>query len=188
MPQHTARGRWITPLLAGAVLGPALQLQQPALWSWQPYAGCVAAGLALLGWRVVRAQVVVVLIAAALLGFGACGWRAAGFIAQGLDPAFEGRDLAVVGVIAAMPQVNEAGVRFRFEVESAAASDGSAVRLPPLLSLGWYGGPLPMGSELLELQTGPVPLHAGERWRFAVRLKAPHGTVNPHGFDYELWL
>ena len=22
----------------------------------------------------------------------------------------------------------------------------------------------------------------------AVRLKAPHGHINPHGFDYELWL
>ena len=31
-------------------------------------------------------------------------------------------------------------------------------------------------------------LHAGERWRFTVRLKRPHGNVNPHGFDYELWL
>lgn len=28
----------------------------------------------------------------------------------------------------------------------------------------------------------------GERWRFTVRLKRPHGTVNPHAFDYEAWL
>jgi competence protein ComEC len=33
-----------------------------------------------------------------------------------------------------------------------------------------------------------MPLHAGERWRFTVRLKRPHGNVNPHGFDYEGWL
>ncbi len=31
-------------------------------------------------------------------------------------------------------------------------------------------------------------MHAGERWRLTVRLKAPHGARNPHGFDYELWL
>lgn len=28
----------------------------------------------------------------------------------------------------------------------------------------------------------------GERWQMTVRLKAPHGNSNPHGFDYELWL
>jgi hypothetical protein len=32
------------------------------------------------------------------------------------------------------------------------------------------------------------PLRAGERWQLLVRLKRPHGLMNPHGFDYELWL
>mgnify|MGYP000647433213 CR=1 FL=1 len=27
-----------------------------------------------------------------------------------------------------------------------------------------------------------------ERWRMTLRLKAPHGARNPHGFDYELYL
>jgi competence protein ComEC len=31
-------------------------------------------------------------------------------------------------------------------------------------------------------------VRAGERWRFAVRLRRPHGSLNPHGFDYEAWL
>jgi len=30
-------------------------------------------------------------------------------------------------------------------------------------------------------------VHAGERWRFTVRLKQPHGTSNPHGYDFEAW-
>ena len=34
----------------------------------------------------------------------------------------------------------------------------------------------------------PTPVHPGERWRFTVRLRRPHGNVNPHGFDYEAWL
>ena len=33
-----------------------------------------------------------------------------------------------------------------------------------------------------------APLHPGERWRFTVRLRRPHGNANPHGFDYEAWL
>jgi hypothetical protein len=28
-------GRWLMPLLAGAVLGPALQVQQESLWPWR---------------------------------------------------------------------------------------------------------------------------------------------------------
>ena len=31
-------------------------------------------------------------------------------------------------------------------------------------------------------------VHPGERWAFTVRLRRPHGLVNPHGFDYEAWL
>ena len=31
-------------------------------------------------------------------------------------------------------------------------------------------------------------LFRSERWQMTVRLKAPHGNSNPHGFDYELWL
>ncbi len=29
-------------------------------------------------------------------------------------------------------------------------------------------------------------MRAGQRWRFTVRLRQPHGNLNPHGFDYEL--
>src|SRR6218665_58311 len=35
---------------------------------------------------------------------------------------------------------------------------------------------------------GRAAVRAGERWALTVRLKAPHGMRNPHGFDYELWL
>ena len=55
--------------------------------------------------------------------------------------------------------------------------------LPRRLSLAWYA----------QWQKGgaidPVPvLVAGERWRLVLRLKRPHGTVNPDGFDVEAWL
>jgi len=184
-------GRWITPALVGAVLGPALQVQQPALWGAAAYAALGVLGLALLAgaaWRGSdRGRPALALLAVALLGFAACGWRAERFLARGLEPVLEGRDLSVVGVVATMPQQHEAGLRFRFEVESATA-DGAPVRLVPLLSLGWYGGVTPTGSGLMELQRLPAELLPGERWLLPVRVKAPHGTSNPHGFDYELWL
>lgn len=34
----------------------------------------------------------------------------------------------------------------------------------------------------------PLLLQPGQRWRWLLRLKPPHGFVNPGGFDYEAWL
>ncbi len=127
--------------------------------------------------------------AAALLAFSLCGLRATAFGHDALTPALEGRDIAVVGVVAAMPQRSEVGLRFRFSVESAML-DGAPAALPPQIYLSWYssgyGGADATGSA--PLAAPPADLRAGERWRMTVRLKAPHGNSNPHGFDYELWL
>jgi competence protein ComEC len=185
-------GRWLTPVLAGAVLGPALQLQQAGLWPTGVYESIAAAavGLALAQAAVLRLPTTVRLascvVAAALLAFALVGLRALDFASQALDPALEGPDLALTGVVAAMPQRNEGGLRFRFELESARA-DGVAVRVPPLLYLGWYGGGA-FGMESAPGMAQVPPVRAGERWQFNARLKAPHGNLNPHGFDYELWL
>ena len=55
--------------------------------------------------------------------------------------------------------------------------------MPRRISLAWYRG---SDGEADESQR--VPVRAGERWRLTVRLKRPHGNLNPHGFDYEAWL
>ncbi len=57
-----------------------------------------------------------------------------------------------------------------------------------MIDVSWYGGVLRDAQGLVDLQRQPPELRAGERWRMTVRLKAPHGLRNPHGFDYELWL
>ncbi|MBK6568847.1 MAG: DNA internalization-related competence protein ComEC/Rec2 [Burkholderiales bacterium] len=124
------------------------------------------------------------LMAFALLGFGATGLRANAYLADALDPALEGRDLRVTGVVANLPQRSEAGLRFRFEVESATL-DGQSAHLPPRLDVAWYGESALSVAGL----SRPLPnVQAGERWAMTLRVKAPHGTRNPHGFDYELWL
>ncbi len=130
---------------------------------------------------------VLVLGMVATLAFAATGLRSALFLHYALDPALEGRDVDITGVVASMPQPNASGLRFRLKVE-AAQLDGSPVRVPALIDVGWYGGLLPNGSDELALQRQPADLKAGERWRMTLRLKAPHGSRNPHGFDYELWL
>ncbi|MCA0215625.1 MAG: DNA internalization-related competence protein ComEC/Rec2 [Proteobacteria bacterium] len=177
----------IAPVLGASVAGAALQLQQPTLWPVAVYVVFTVAGLALLALSASRRlaspwPVLLALTGALLAGGGACGWRAQAFASQALAPALEGRDLRVTGVVAAMPQRNETGLRFRLAVESAWLG-AQEVRLPPRLQLGWYGG-----AGAGELTRQPADLRAGERWQMTVRLKAPHGHLNPHGFDYELWL
>jgi competence protein ComEC len=181
------------PCLAGLVGGTAVQLQQAALYVWYTYAACIVLALGVCVWALFRPgasvwRLVMVGAVCAVAGFGLTGWRAAVFQSQALAPALEGRDILVTGVVSAMPQVNEAGARFRFQVEAAAQGD-VPVRLPSAIYLGWYTNTgFISNAEALEPQRQPSALWAGERWQMTVRLKAPHGNSNPYGFDYELWL
>ena len=174
--------------LAGLALawiaGVAVHLQQRSLWSTDAYVAAIALGAlgAILAWRWRRAFAAG-LLGAALLAFGASGWRASERLADALPVALEGQDLVVTGVIASLPQRSAAGLRFRFEVE-AARLRGQAVRVPALLSIGWYKGQ----HEDAALSQPQSELRAGQRWRFTLRLRQPHGNLNPHGFDYELLL
>jgi competence protein ComEC len=102
-------------------------------------------------------------------------WR----LADRLSPQWEGVDLALTGVVAGLPQPFEGGVRFDFDVEQV---DPAEAHLPRRIALSWYNG-----SSREEFQD-IAPMRAGERWRFSVRLRRPHGSANPHGFDYESWL
>lgn len=189
---HRAAGGWATPVLLGAVLGPVLQLQQPALWAWTLYALLAALALLLVAFtfacdRRAAVRSIAALLAATLCCFSLCGLRAASFAGGALDPALEGRDITVTGVVAAMPQRNEMGLRFRLQVDSA-VWEQAPVRLVPQLYLGWYSDAARSGADSAPSNRQPTELHAGERWQMNVRLKAPHGNSNPHGFDYELWL
>ncbi|HXZ54413.1 MAG TPA: DNA internalization-related competence protein ComEC/Rec2 [Burkholderiales bacterium] len=97
-------------------------------------------------------------------------------LADRLDPDLEGRDVMVSGVIASLPQPVERGVRFDFDVETPESG------VPRHVSLAWYGGFTSEGGGIA------LPVRPGERWRYRVRLRRPHGNLNPHGFDYEAWL
>jgi competence protein ComEC len=195
MPYDNRPSGWGTPALLGAVLGAALQVQQPVLWAGTAYAATACLGLlaALVvsfsrsHWHRAGVSAAFVLVAAASLSFTTCGLRSLDFAAHALAPALEGEDVSVTGVVAAMPQRNELGLRFRLEVESASLA-GDAVDLVPEIYLGWYVNSGFGGAPSVATQRPLPEVHAGERWQMNARLKAPHGNSNPHGFDYELWL
>ncbi|MDD5335539.1 MAG: DNA internalization-related competence protein ComEC/Rec2 [Rhodoferax sp.] len=191
---HPVLARLLWPLLAGWLLGSGLQLQQRALFADWSYAcllllAAVLCALATLRTLAPTARTLIAVAAFSLLAFGVTGLRASIFLRDALDSGLEGHDIAVTGVVAAMPQRNDAGLRFRLEVE-AAQLKGREVRLPPSIYLGWYAA---MNGNHGAALVGPPaeqpgPVVAGERWQMTVRLKAPHGASNPFGFDYELWL
>ncbi|WP_418128761.1 DNA internalization-related competence protein ComEC/Rec2 [Variovorax sp. 375MFSha3.1] len=177
--------------LGGSLLGAALQLQQPMLWPAWVYAGLLCIGTAGMWCRRVTgsALLLVALACGAMAGAGLAGWRAVAYAKGALGPSLEGRDLRVTGVVSEMPQRNEAGTRFVLDVESAQWTDADTrgrPAVPDRIALGWYAdGSSPWG------HTSPASIvaaspHAGERWSLTVRLKAPHGNRNPHGFDSEL--
>ncbi|CAG4883176.1 DNA internalization-related competence protein ComEC/Rec2 [Georgfuchsia toluolica] len=114
-----------------------------------------------------------------LFGIVWAGWFAGYRMADQLPLSSEGRDIDVVGVVAEMPQITDRGTRFRFAVES------STLPVPRQISLTWYAHRM-ADDDVPEVV--PVVVHAGERWRFQVRLKRPHGSLNPESFDYEAWL
>ena len=188
-------GLWL-PCCLGVVGGTAVQLQQAALWEGWTYAALMLAGAVLLGRAVLggraapRTSPWAALAGTVLLAFALCALRALWYLSSALDPALEGRDLVVVATVAAMPQPGEIATRSRLDVESATA-DGRPIALPPRIELSWYRGTLwsagadgmPDGGE-----QRTADWRAGDRWRLQVRLRAPHGNRNPHGFDHELSL
>jgi competence protein ComEC len=150
-----------------------LLLQQLAALPAPAWLALLPLCLALAAWR--RALLLPAAFAVGFLWAAGCAQLR---MADRLDPALEGRDLELTGVVAGLPAASERGLRFAFDVEAA------AVRLPGRIQLAWYRNPWPQGASAVV----PETLRPGERWLLTVRLRQPHGHANPHGFDYEAWL
>ena len=163
---------------ASFALGTWLLQQQAALpdfaWAWMLSAFPLILFLPQrhLGARLIRT----LLLAACAGGFGFyhAAWQAEQRLAANLPDEWQGRNIEVVGVIADLPRPHEQGVRFTFDVEQTLTPQ---TFVPPHILLSIYR----------DDKTEPLLPRAGERWRFTVRLKQPHGTANPAGFDFEAW-
>ncbi len=170
---------YVLSFVVGVVL-----LQQQALlpelaWAWLLVPGAAFAFLFVRSQAAMFAVAGKILLAATFLGAGFF-WAAAFAqyrLADGLPQEWEGRDIQLIGVIAELPQVSERSLRFAFDVEQV-LTQGAIV--PARISLAWYD------DRGKHAEAAPR-IGAGERWRITVRLKRPHGSINPHGFDFEEW-
>src|SRR5436190_23747017 len=116
-------------LAALAFAAGAALLQQQAQLPWLAWLALLplCIGLAALRWR----GAAVFALTGGFLWAAACAhWR----MADWLSPELEGRDIAVVGVVSALPASMERGVRFELDVEGA-----DVARPLKKLLLSWYG-------------------------------------------------
>lgn len=78
--------------------------------------------------------------------------------------------IIVEGYISSLPVHKPDHTAFEFVTETIAGIEHHTT-----LRLSWFGA-------------RPWRLAAADKWRLVVRLKRPHGTVNPGAFDYEQYL
>ncbi len=109
-----------------------------------------------------------------LAGFHWALLQAVLILSSALPAALEKQDLVIQGSIASLPQQQGRKWRFLFDIEEVKHAGNIIADPPRHVRLNWYG-------------TSPK-LNVGDRWQLTVRLKRPHGFMNPGGFDYEGWL
>lgn len=165
-------------------LGIWLCQQQAELFPWA-YALTAAVGGLLAAYMLKRsarrASWGMLWVAALLVGFAYANGRAQLQLADTLTEALEGQDVEVIGRIVDLPQPFARGLRFQLETIDAPPG------VPRRLALVWYvQGRYSKTYDAAAEEDSSLPaVHAGERWRFTVRLRQPHGNLNPHGFDTE---
>lgn len=102
------------------------------------------------------------------------------YLQQRLPEDMAGDDFYVQGrVVDVVAGYNQSGhkqtLRFNFLLESYLDKSVSSLQqLPRKVRISWY--------------SAAERLWPGELWRLKIRLKPPHGMLNPGGFDYEKWL
>ncbi len=77
-----------------------------------------------------------------------------------------GEDVWIEGRIASLPEVSDKATRFLFEPDEPG--------FPSRIRAAWY--------------RDAQVLRSGECWRLQLRMRTPHGSLNPGSFDYEGWL
>lgn len=101
-----------------------------------------------------------------------------------LPDNLQGKDVLVTGVISSIPLKNNRKSRFEFDIEIL---EYNKKQFPSIgkVRISWYEK---RNKQKKKSNRNKIKLKAGQRWQFWLRLKQPHGFMNPGGFDYEGWL
>ncbi len=184
----------VRAFVLGLILG-TLTLQTRALLpltpAWEPIVAALLLVLSALATmrlheKIGRRAILTVVVAilwfggGVLVGWGYAQHRAEIRLAEELPRVWEGRDIEVIAVVNKLPTITERGIRFQVEVEQVVTA--TAV-VPKNIALTWYSETNRKTAEV----TLPPTLTPGDRWHLTVRLRRPHGSANPHGFDFEAW-
>lgn len=122
-------------------------------------------------------------LSAGLLGFFWAAMLAGIRMSDALPHHLQNKTITLVGVVASSVERLERGERFRFDVEQVLTENA---QVPRHISLSYYPTvPTISGASLAP--TKSTKFKVGERWRIVAKLKRPHGTQNPHGYDFEAW-
>ena len=113
-----------------------------------------------------------------LIGFLWALLRAHWVLDVALPSELQGKDILVTGVVASIPLEDKRKRRFEFNIETMEFK-GKLIPSIGKVRLSWYGK---------QGKSNAANIKAGQRWQFWLRLKQPHGFMNPGGFDYEGWL
>jgi competence protein ComEC len=104
-----------------------------------------------------------------------------------LPSELQGKDILVTGVIASIPLEDTRKRRFEFDIETLEFNN-QIQKSPGKVRISWYGKRNKRNKDNKNFYKNKIKLKAGQRWQFWLRLKQPHGFMNPGGFDYEGWL
>lgn len=109
-----------------------------------------------------------------LIGFVWAAGYAHVLLNQQLPKALEAQPILLQGMIVGLPDIQRDATRFTFVVSNVV--EGHHIQPIPVkkIRLSWY--------------RRSVALKSGEQWQLMLKLKRPHGTANPYGFDFEKWL
>ncbi|MCK9367364.1 MAG: DNA internalization-related competence protein ComEC/Rec2 [Metallibacterium scheffleri] len=150
--------------LAG-VVGAALLPRLPPPWM---VLACALSGLILLLLlRMSRLRLLGVL----LLAFAWTAGMATLVLHARLPPQLQGQDLHIEGRVVGLPEAAADAQRFDLAIEHA-SRNGRTLPLHGRVRLSWFGA-------------APAAVTPCQRWQLTVRLKRPHGQVNPGGYDSE---
>lgn len=186
--------------------------QQPTLpelyWALLPVAGfaayCSLRRSRLLG--VFQIRLALLILSSFMLGFFWAALLAGIRMSDALPSELQNKAITLTGVVASSVERLERGERFRFDVEQVHAGDVTLspenIQVPRHISLSYYyadsrgyiaSAKSPQSINVLNPTVlnptvlNPTKFKVGERWQLVVKLKRPHGTQNPHGYDFEAW-